>query len=127
MTNYQRGRAFEYRVRNELRGKGYVVIRSASSKGAADLVAIRKDFQSGVISGQPTQIVTHWILFVQCKLSAAAMPPAEWNALFKLAEQAEAVPVLAVAGGAGNKKAYYQLLGEKDGKGGKQPMRAFDP
>jgi len=102
-----------------LRGKGYVVIRSASSKGAADLVAIRPPSLD--------RSVSHWILLVQCKLSAAAMPPIEWNALFQLAEKAAAVPVLAVAGGAGNKKAYYQLLGEKDGKGGKQPMRAFDP
>ncbi len=109
-------------MRNELRSKGYVVIRSASSKGAADLVAIRPPTTS---AANPS--TNHWILLVQCKLSAAAMPPAEWNALCKLAEQAFATPVLAVAGGAGNKKAYYILTALKDGRGGKQPMREFQP
>ena len=126
MTNYARGRAFEYRVRNELRRKGYVVIRSASSKGAADLVAIRSvRFDQGV--PEIPRALSHWILLVQCKLSTAAMPPAEWNSLYRLAQQAAAVPVLAVAGGAGNKKAYFLLTAEKDGSGGKQPMREFEP
>jgi Holliday junction resolvase len=126
LTNYARGRAFEYRVRKELRSKGYVVIRSASSKGAADLVAIRP-YTTAAAEMLGRDIRSHWILFVQCKLSAAAMPPVEWNALCKLAEAALAVPVLAVAGGAGNKKAYYILTALKDGRGGKQPMREFTP
>lgn len=39
MNAYAKGRAFEQEVSRYLRGKGIWVIRSAGSKGAADLVA----------------------------------------------------------------------------------------
>ena len=39
-TKYEKGRAFEYTIRNKLRAKGYYVIRAAGSK-PIDLVAIR--------------------------------------------------------------------------------------
>jgi Holliday junction resolvase len=40
-TNYQRGRAFEYRVRNALKKRGAAyVMRAAQSKGIADLLAL---------------------------------------------------------------------------------------
>ena len=39
-TNYERGRAAEYRATAALRKLGYLVTRSASSKGAFDLVAV---------------------------------------------------------------------------------------
>lgn len=119
VSNYVRGRAFEYRVRDDLRKRGYVVIRSAQSKGSADLVAIRQS------TSDPS--MSHWILLVQCKLSTGAVAPKEWNALYGLAGQAGAVPVLAVAGGPGNPKKYYILTSEKDGKGGRQPLREFEP
>jgi Holliday junction resolvase len=48
---YARGRAFEWRVKRDLQGKGYWVLRSPCSAGVADLVAIKK--------GE--------ILLVQCK------------------------------------------------------------
>jgi Holliday junction resolvase len=48
---YARGRAFEWRVKRDLQGKGYWVLRSSRSVGVADLVAIKK--------GE--------ILLVQCK------------------------------------------------------------
>jgi len=50
VTNYHRGRRFEYRVKRFLEGEGWVVIRSAGSK-PIDLVA----FKDGVI------------LFIECK------------------------------------------------------------
>jgi hypothetical protein len=40
-TNYQRGRAFEYRTRDKLLKKGAVyVMRAAQSKGKVDLLAL---------------------------------------------------------------------------------------
>lgn len=41
MKRYHKGRAFEYRVRDRLTEDGWFVVRSAGSKGVADLVAIR--------------------------------------------------------------------------------------
>ena len=41
MTNYSKGRAFEYRVRRYLEGKGFVVFRTAGSHSPADLIALR--------------------------------------------------------------------------------------
>lgn len=40
--NYNRGRAFEYRVKKHLEKKGYFVVRSAGSKSPFDLVAISR-------------------------------------------------------------------------------------
>lgn len=51
MTNYTRGRSFEYKVRNYFKDLGWVVVRSAGSKTKADLVAMK----SGIT------------LLVQCK------------------------------------------------------------
>lgn len=50
-TNYARGRAFEYRVKEHLEALGYRVIRSAGSHSPVDLVAFGRG---------------RW-LFVQCK------------------------------------------------------------
>jgi Holliday junction resolvase len=50
---YQRGRAFEYRVRDVYRGMGYFVLRSARSLSPVDLMAVKK--------GE--------VLGIQCKLS----------------------------------------------------------
>jgi len=36
-SNYERGRTFEYRVRDEWKAKGYTVKRSYASKGVQDL------------------------------------------------------------------------------------------
>lgn len=40
MTNYGKGARLEYKCRDLLVERGYTVIRSAGSKGAADLVAV---------------------------------------------------------------------------------------
>lgn len=39
-THYQRGRAFEWKIRKEYEAKGYYVTRSAGSKGYWDLVCL---------------------------------------------------------------------------------------
>ncbi len=41
-TRYERGRRLEYHARSDLRKQGFTVIRSAGSKGPADLVAINQ-------------------------------------------------------------------------------------
>lgn len=43
MTNYERGRSFEYYLKKKLEEEGFLVIRSAGSKGIFDLVAIKGD------------------------------------------------------------------------------------
>ena len=42
MANYHRGRSFEQRVKEYLQSLGYYVMRSASSKGIADLFAAKR-------------------------------------------------------------------------------------
>ena len=42
MANYHAGRRREYRAQRILEAAGYQTIRAASSKGAADMVAIRR-------------------------------------------------------------------------------------
>ncbi|WP_370665372.1 restriction endonuclease [Streptomyces sp. IBSBF 2507] len=101
-SNYARGRDLEHRVRTHLREEGYEVLRTAGSKSKVDLVAIK--------TGQ--------ILFVQCKRSGA-LPPAEWNALWDLAQMVGAVPVLAEQLTRGRK--YWRLTGRKDQPGKRQP------
>jgi Holliday junction resolvase len=54
MTPYNKGRAFEYRVQRDLESRGWWTIRSAGSKGPADIVAIK--------GGK--------VLLVQCKANA---------------------------------------------------------
>ena len=78
MTNYDKGRRFEYRVRDDLKDCGHAVLRAPGSKGVADLWAVK--------DGR--------ILFVQCKTDGR-LPPAEWNALFDTCVEYGAVPVLA--------------------------------
>jgi len=46
--NYVNGRAFEYRVKNYLEKKGFFVVRSASSKGPFDLIAINRYMTYGI-------------------------------------------------------------------------------
>ena len=40
-TNYERGRALEYRVRDKLIADGYTVFRMAGSKSPVDLIAYK--------------------------------------------------------------------------------------
>lgn len=42
-TNYQRGRDREQYIKGKYQKKGFIVLRMASSKGFADLVAIDKE------------------------------------------------------------------------------------
>lgn len=75
---YAKGRSFEYRMRNYYRKQGYFVLRSAQSKGPADLVALKKNE----------------ILFIQCKLGGW-INKKEKEKLILLAKSVGAIPILA--------------------------------
>jgi Holliday junction resolvase len=79
VTKYERGRDFEYRVRDHLRKCGFFVLRSPRSLGPVDLVALKK----GVI------------LLVQCKTGKYELRNAEKDGLVILAESIGAIPIFA--------------------------------
>jgi len=98
-TNYQRGRAFEYRVRNEMTRMGAVyIMRAAQSKGAADLIVLWPRRERIWTSLEKSYVVEHprrapWL--VQCKLGKGGMPPAERELLIDIADQTGSLPILA--------------------------------
>ena len=80
MTNYNKGRAFEYKVKQLLEERGFYVVRSAGSHGIVDLVAIGKE----------------QVNLVQCK-SDGRISPADRDCLSSLTRlMIDLVPVLAV-------------------------------
>lgn len=95
MSQYDRGRRFEWKTRDALRSDGYRVIRGAGSKGL-DLIAAK-----------PSQL-----LFVGCKLTGQ-IGAAEWDDLVELASWVGAAPVLAVNGPRGRGVEFWRLTGRK--------------
>lgn len=104
----RRGTRAENQVADELGKAGYDVVRSAASKGAADLVAVH--------DGE--------ILFVQVKLvppgKGYVQPsPAERRELYRIAERVGGIPVTAMRyPGAGSRPAvtrYWLLTGTGPG------------
>lgn len=108
-TAYRLGRTFEYAVRNELRSKGYFVLRSPRSLGIVDLVAIKPGL----------------ILFIQCKRHGA-LNISEWNELLDLSISVGAIPILA-ARVSMRKAGYWKLDARKDGSKKRQPMTEYKP
>lgn len=109
-TKYRIGRAFEYRVRDHLKGFGFFVTRSPQSKSPVDLTAIRK--------GQ--------VVLVQCK-RGGSIGVVEWNELFDLATSIGAVPILAVMTPDRSGPCYTKMIGRKDGSKRRQPMEPWAP
>lgn len=99
MNHAARGARAENQVAGELGELGYDVIRSAASKGAADLVAVH--------DGE--------ILFVQVKLvpdgKGYVQPtPAERRELYRVAARVGGIPVIAMRHpGAGSRKPLTRL------------------
>lgn len=88
-TNYSRGRAFEYRVRNKLLDAGAkFVMRAAQSKGVADLAAF----------WPITRPEGRWPWLIQCKTGVARMSPQEKKDLVQLALETDTIAVLAEPG-----------------------------
>ena len=77
-TNYEKGRAFEYRVRRDLQRRGFAVVRSAGSKTPADLVAGRRGY----------------ILLVQCTTSELCKDGEDREKLVAMADLFGALPVM---------------------------------
>jgi len=106
---YRIGRAFEYRVRDYLKDRGYVVTRSPRSGSVIDLMAVR--------AGE--------VVFVQCK-RGGQLPVAEWNEFFELAESVKALPILA-ASLTGRGIDFWRLVDRKDGSKRRQPFKIWAP
>lgn len=92
MTNYARGRSFEYRVRNRLLADGAVhVVRAAGSRSPADLYAFYPP------ASKLTSALTRVVL-VQCKNNGRAVPAAARAELMALAAGMRATALLAKPG-----------------------------
>lgn len=97
-TNYQRGRAFEYRARDKLYALGaLLVLRSAGSKTKVDLLALFPRIDTPMMWNTQGDV---WI--VQCKRDGK-LPAAERDALLDIATETGAL-------------AYHAHTG-RDGKG----------
>ena len=83
-TNAQRGTAFEGKVRQELEGEGWFVMRSAGSHGLVDLVAIK----ARRLEPHPR------VWLVQCKLYGV-ISNVDARTLKMLAFKLNCMPVLA--------------------------------
>lgn len=79
-SNYTNGRVLEYAAKHALEAAGYFVVRAASSKGCADLVALKR--------GE--------IRLVQCKLQGTT-GQSELAKLHEIARQLDAAPPLLVS------------------------------
>jgi Holliday junction resolvase len=80
VAGQRRGKYVERLAVMRLTAAGYWTMRASASKGVVDVVAIAE-------GGTP-------ILLCQVKSDGARLPPAEWNALYTLATQLGAVPLL---------------------------------
>jgi len=67
VTNYERGRNFEYRVKRFFEKLGYFVVRSAGSHSPCDLVCIKPDLSS----------FCSCVRLVQCKYGESKMSKKE--------------------------------------------------
>ena len=78
MTNYEKGRRFEYRVRDLFKEHGFVVIRSAKSK-PVDLVCLK--------NGKS--------ILVECKIRKSSLKKNGRKELLHMAKTSRAIPILA--------------------------------
>ena len=109
MSNYSRGRAFEYAVRDDMRGRGFVAVRSPASKSPADVYCMSRDMD----------------VLIQCKADGR-LPPKEWNDFMDYCDKAGAIPVLAMRDNRG-RGIVYKLLTDRKRRGGRQPMVDWIP
>ena len=78
MTNYEKGRRFEYRVRDLFKEHGFIVIRAAQSK-PIDLVCLK--------NGKS--------VLVECKTTKRSLGKNGKKALLDMAKTSKAIPILA--------------------------------
>lgn len=77
-THYQHGRAFEYRIKKDLEGRGYYCVRAAGSHSKIDVAAIKGEVAA----------------FVQCKADGN-ISPQEWATLYEVCKAPNFLPVVA--------------------------------
>lgn len=99
MTQYQRGRRFEHRVKADLEKRGYFAVLSPGSHSVTDILGIKHTGQG------------HHLLFVQCKYNGT-LGPQDWNELMDLADRHRALPILSDTLGP-RKPLRYWLLTER--------------
>lgn len=99
LQRYAKGTRFEYKIRDDLSSRGYLVVRAAGSKGKAkiDLVAFRL--------GAP-------MMLIQAK-TGGAISKLEWDRVFMVAGwyPGVSVAVLAVNGPKGRGVTYTRITG----------------
>lgn len=78
MTNYEKGRRFEYRVRDLFKKHGFVVIRAAQSK-PIDLVCLK--------NGKS--------ILIECKTRKSSLSKNGRQELLHMAKTSRAIPILA--------------------------------
>lgn len=78
MTNYEKGRRFEYRVRDLFKDHGFIVIRGAQSK-PVDLVCLKEGRS----------------ILVECKIRKSSLGKNGRMELINMAKTSKAIPVLA--------------------------------
>lgn len=101
MTQYQRGRRFEHRVKLDLEKRGYFAILSPGSHSVTDIVGV-----------QYTDVQAHRLLFVQCKYNGT-LGPQDWNTLMDLADKYGALPILSDTTGPRKPLRYWHLTERK--------------
>lgn len=97
-------------MRDAFTEAGYFVVRAASSKGIADLVAARPGPRL-------------WL--IQCKTNGV-LSSSEWNKLFDTATGLVAVPIFARKDTKGHVE-IFRLLAHKVPRARTQPMEPFNP
>lgn len=90
----RKGSAFERKTKAELEDAGYLVVRSADSRGVLDLLAVKKDVMTDPYNNYSFTVTIITVLAVQCKLSGR-LSPVEREELIRVSEEAGALPVLA--------------------------------
>lgn len=108
-TRYSRARQFEYKVRDDMAGRGFIALRSPASKTPADVYCIGYEKK----------------VFIQCKTNGV-MGPREWNEFWDYCESVNAIPVLAMRGPR-NRGIRYMLLKDRKVPRRKQPMVEWVP
>lgn len=120
MTQYDRGRALEYRVRDLLVQAGFLVVRSAGSKSPVDLLALPRQ-SSPIWDAGSSALRCPWL--VQAK-RGGVLGPGEWNTLVSEALSVSAVPVMARYTPR-QPIEFFRLLAPKVGRG-RQPMELIN-
>lgn len=111
--NAAKGAAFENRCRRDLEETGWRVIRSAASKGEADLWAARRE---GTVRR---------LIVVQAKTGRNGMGIHEWNRFVMFADNIDAEPILADKAAGVAAPRWWRITGFKE-KRGHMPRIPFD-